>query len=115
MKGIVVFEYICVVILAIAAVACFIRAKKETDQAQKKIGKVMGFITIILCVGIFCMATFWLAPMAEDFDRNPVRPSTSTKKEKCAWCGRMVPKSEMQGNWCDDCQDDAFGKNGWYN
>ena len=30
-------------------------------------------------------------------------------------CGDRVPEDDMRGSWCKDCQNDAFGDDGWYN
>ncbi|MBR3961271.1 MAG: hypothetical protein IKK13_03555 [Clostridia bacterium] len=49
------------------------------------------------------------------FPKYTSSSSSSSNKVKCSWCGKMVSKSNMQGNMCKDCQKNAFGKDGWYN
>ncbi len=41
--------------------------------------------------------------------------SSKTNYETCAMCGDRVPEDDMRGKWCKDCQNDAFGEDGWYN
>ena len=38
--------------------------------------------------------------------------SGSSDKGTCAWCGKY---EELTGKFCDDCNEKAFGKDGWYN
>lgn len=45
--------------------------------------------------------------------RNVGTPS-ETKYKKCSMCGDRVPEDDMRGKWCKDCQNDAFGDDGWY-
>ena len=73
--------------------------------------RAIGIVSLITFVVCLVMLLYFGGVSAG----NNYYDDTNSKKEKCAWCGRMVPKSEMQGNWCDDCQEDAFGKDGWYN
>ena len=40
--------------------------------------------------------------------------SSGANYKTCAMCGDRVPEDDMRGNWCKDCQNDAFGKDGWY-
>ena len=40
--------------------------------------------------------------------------SVKKEKKKCSLCGKYVSADDMRGNWCKDCQNDAFGKDGWY-
>lgn len=37
-----------------------------------------------------------------------------TKYKECSMCGDRVPEDDMRGKWCKDCQNDAFGDDGWY-
>ena len=43
-----------------------------------------------------------------------VGKSSKTNYETCAMCGDRVPEDDMRGKWCKDCQNDAFGDDGWY-
>ena len=67
------------------------------------------FITlVIIAVGAwFIGTTFFGGNRSGD-------KSTKTNYEKCSMCGDKVPEDDMRGKWCKDCQNDAFGKDGWY-
>lgn len=47
-----------------------------------------------------------------EYYRPPTQSNSGSKKEKCAWCGKYA---ELTGKFCDDCNENAFGKDGWYN
>ena len=95
-------------------VICFYNAKKG-NETEKKNNKSKGVVSIVLALVFLCVNLFYMIPTARDFVAIPSYQSTSSKKEKCAWCGKMVNEKDMRGKWCKDCQNDAFGKDGWYN
>ena len=83
-----------------------IKYPENEDSKKKGVRNIIGGISVFLAVTAFLL--FFNSP----WDFEPISPSKSTK-EKCSWCGKMVDADDMQGNWCKDCQKDAFGKDGW--
>lgn len=61
---------------------------------------------IVICVIMLIIALLTLVG-------KPGR-SSSTRYGTCAMCGDKVPESEMIGQWCTDCNNNAFGEDGWY-
>lgn len=102
----------------------------------------MGFVITLWAMGIFAVlffiAHFW-GPISTFFKwiikphrliifvviiialialflyggRNANKP-TKTNYKTCSNCGDRVPEYDMRGKWCKDCQNDAFGEDGWY-
>ena len=74
-----------------------------------KIKTVVIVIEIILCVlvAVFAFSRDFVDYHATDYrDHSP--------KVKCAMCGKKVRQKQMIGKWCEDCNEDAFGEDGWY-
>ena len=63
-------------------------------------------IFIIILIGFIALFLYG--------NRNAGKP-TKTNYKNCAMCGDRVPEDDMRGKWCKDCQNDAFGEDGWYN
>lgn len=88
-------------------------AEKKGDYYARTIAFfLIGIISI--SVGIY----FSVNPVNKNdfsYDDTPTYNSqTKTKYKKCALCGDRVPEDDMRGKWCKDCQNDAFGEDGWY-
>ena len=71
--------------------------------------KIVSTIVSILSTIILC--SFIVAVIVSGFNTQ----NDDTKMVKCSWCGKVVPEYKMEGNWCKDCQNKAFGEDGWYN
>ena len=65
------------------------------------------FAQLILTVAVVVLAlrSDWIFYSHHSSDDRPV-------KEKCSWCGKY---DELTNGWCDNCRENAFGKDGWYN
>jgi NADH:ubiquinone oxidoreductase subunit 6 (subunit J) len=65
-------------------------------------------IFIIILIGLITLFLYG--------NRNAGKSTNTTKTnyKNCAMCGDRVPEDDMRGNWCKDCQKDAFGEDGWY-
>ena len=70
---------------------------------------------IYLALGIILLLSIVLGYQAitmtnkSDQDRN--YSNSTSQKGKCAWCGKYA---ELTGDFCDNCNENAFGKDGWY-
>lgn len=82
--------------------------EKNNAKTVKKRGLLTLFSTIVLIISLIMFAY-----IAEYGSRNVGKPQ-ETKYEKCSMCGDKVPEDDMRGKWCKDCQNDAFGDDGWY-
>ena len=84
----------------------------NNDEQQRASDKTGSIALLVLAIAITAGNIFYCIPQAINFE--PVKVTSSNRKEKCGWCGKMTPEDEMQGDLCEDCQNDAFGKDGWY-
>ena len=66
---------------------------------------IVFFVQLLITAAIVFLAlsTKW-THYAHQGEEKPV-------KEKCSWCGKY---KELTNGWCDDCRDNAFGEDGWY-
>jgi hypothetical protein len=76
----------------------------ELSGSFKAILKPIG---ILLVVGILIIGISALSKSCSN-------TSSPIEKERCGWCGKEVYKYKMRGEWCEDCQEKAFGEDGWY-
>ena len=75
----------------------------KSGVAQDIISFIIQLILTIVII-VVAMGTEWNFHSYYG-EKKPV-------KEKCSWCGQY---DELTNGWCDDCREDAFGKDGWYN
>ena len=68
------------------------------------------FVGGILLVSLICWGIGSLFGASDN-----VGKSNDTNYKECSMCGDRVPEDDMRGKWCKDCQNDAFGEDGWYN
>ena len=99
------------IILGIITVVCglfFLLGK-----TKNKAGAFMVTGLVILLLGLFGFnLIFNLTNGSSKSDYEDTYSKVTYKK--CAWCGDMVRESDMTGKWCDDCNEAAFGNDGWY-
>ena len=113
MWGIVIFSLILAVIFIIVSVVGFKFARDtELDEITRKNNKRLATFYLLLASCAIIFNIFYGIPQAINFE--PVHVTNSNQKEKCSMCGKKVSKDDMRGKWCKDCQNDAFGKDGWY-
>lgn len=112
MWPITIFLIICCFLMGICSITNLVSSKKETDEQKKKNQKRAGWFFMVITLGFACYIIFTVIPQTIDFE--PVHITSSNQKEKCAMCGKMVSEDDMRGKWCKDCQNDAFGEDGWY-
>lgn len=73
-----------------------------------------SFITILI-IALILSFVAWLIGVTFFGWNDNANKSSKTNYETCAMCGDRVPEDDMRGKWCKDCQNDAFGEDGWYN
>ena len=101
------------VIFGIAAVALLIYAigyfREDILCILRWIAKPYRLIILIAIIGILVALIIYS-------DANADKSSnTKTNYKRCSFCGDRVPEYDMIGGWCEDCNENAFGEDGWYN
>lgn len=112
MWPITIFLIVCCVFMGIGSILNLVQSKKETNEEKRKNQKCAGWLFLVLTLVLACYIVFTVIPQAIDFE--PIHSASSNRKEKCSMCGKMVSQDDMRGKWCKDCQNDAFGDDGWY-
>lgn len=112
---------IVVALFIIAAICgffafCFYCAIDE-NKSKAELARIKLYRNLFIATTIFVLigAIITLVINANTTYEPSNHNINGSAREKCSWCGKMVDADDMKGNWCKDCQNDAFGKDGWYN
>lgn len=76
----------------------------EFSSAFKVALKPIGILLIV------CILIIGISAISKSCSNTP----SPVEKERCGWCGKEVYEYNMRGKWCKDCQEKAFGEDGWY-
>lgn len=71
--------------------------------------KVIVIVQIVLCIVLIVGAILLNSNISPSNSNN-----NDVKRVRCSFCGEKVPEYNMRGEWCKDCQKNAFGEDGWY-
>ena len=117
---------IILIVLALLPICLFLSAykiKKKNYDAFVKYKDYLGvswntklssaFNAVLKPLGILLIVGILIVGISA-ISRSCSNALSSVEKKRCGWCGKEVYEYNMSGIWCNDCQEKAFGEDGWY-